>query len=64
MQNNRQEFTSLLFQTYNFVIYLHEKVSAKESKNRTTLPSMCNVAETLNLFYSQRYTTDKADFSG
>ncbi|WP_036130390.1 hypothetical protein [Lysinibacillus sphaericus] len=61
VQNNNQEFASLLFQTYNFVNYLHEKVDAKEM---TTLPSMRNVAETLNLFYSNRYTNNKAGFTG
>lgn len=64
VQNNMQEFSSLLFQTYNSIEYLHEKMKNKNDIGTRVLPSMRNVADILNTFYSQRYTTNKADFTG
>lgn len=59
VQNNQQEFSSLLFQTYNLIEYLHDKASCENEVNTRTLPSMRNVAETLNTFYSKRYIANK-----
>lgn len=59
VQNNQQEFSSLLFQTYNLIEYLHEKACCKSEVNTRKLPSMRNVAELLNTFYSKRYMANK-----
>ncbi|MFJ7950045.1 hypothetical protein ACIQZG_00795 [Lysinibacillus sp. NPDC096418] len=61
VQNNPQEFSSLLFQTYNLIEYLHEEASIKSGVKTTALPSMRNVAEVLNTFYEKRYVTNKIE---
>lgn len=61
---NAQEFASLLYQTYNFLHYLHDSEKDKEQKDTTRQPSMKDVEETLNRFYETRYTTNKATFTG
>ncbi|MFJ7737859.1 hypothetical protein ACIQ2D_16215 [Lysinibacillus sp. NPDC097287] len=60
VQNNRQEFSSLLFQTYNLIEYLHEEASCKSADTRT-LPSMRHVAEDLDTFYKKRYVANKTN---
>lgn len=64
VRENSEEFASLLNQTYNFVNYLYDKENKTDERETTKLPSMRNVEETLNLFYSKRYTTNKATFTG
>jgi len=64
VRENSEEFASLLNQTYNFVNYLYDKENETDEKETTKLPSMRNEEETLNLFYSKRYTTNKATFTG
>ncbi|MGE7912813.1 hypothetical protein [Lysinibacillus xylanilyticus] len=64
VRENSEEFASLLNQTYNFVNYLYDKENETDEKETTKLPSMLNEEETLNLFYSKRYTTIKATFTG
>ncbi len=64
VKENAQEFASLLYQTYNFLNHLHDKVKEKEEDETNSLPSMRNVADILNLFYSERYTTDNPSFTG
>jgi len=64
VKENAQEFASLLYQTYNFLNYLHDKVKEQEGNETNSLPSMRNVADSLNLFYSERYTTDNPSFTG
>jgi len=62
VRENSQEFASLLTQTQNFINYLHE--NEKDEKEKTKVPSLRNVEDTLNLFYSKRYITNKATFTG
>lgn len=66
VRENAQEFASLLTQTQKFINYLHEKESEKVEQETTTtkFPLMRNVEDTLNLFYSKRYTTNKVTFTG
>ncbi|MEY9975388.1 hypothetical protein [Lysinibacillus sp. RC79] len=64
VRENAQEFASLLYQTHNFLHYLHDIEKEKEEKETTKLPSMRNVEDTLNQFYNKRYTTNKATFTG
>ncbi|KOS60979.1 hypothetical protein FJQ98_20010 [Lysinibacillus agricola] len=64
VRENSQEFASLLYQTYNFINYLHDKENEKEEKETNKLPSLRNVEDTLNLFYNKRYTTNKVTFTG
>lgn len=64
VRENSQEFASLLYQTYNFLHYLHDIEKEKEGIETTRLPSMRNVEDTLNRFYNKRYTTNKASFTG
>lgn len=64
VKENAQEFASLLYQTYNFLNHLHDKVKEREEDETNSLPSMRNVADILNLFYSERYTTDNPSFTG
>ncbi|MGE7113638.1 hypothetical protein [Lysinibacillus sp. NPDC047702] len=64
VKENAQEFASLLYQTYNFLNHLHDKVKEKEGDETNSLPSMRDVADILNLFYSERYTTDNPSFTG
>lgn len=59
VQKNQQEFSSLLFQTYNLIEYLHGKASGESELNTRTLPSMCDVAELLNTYYSKRYMANE-----
>jgi len=56
VRENSQEFASLLYQTYNFLHYLHD---IEEEKETNKLPSIKNVDDTLNRFYKKRYTTNK-----
>ncbi|MFJ7734324.1 hypothetical protein ACIQXF_20955 [Lysinibacillus sp. NPDC097231] len=62
VRENSQEFASLLYQTNNLINYLHDKVN--EGGETNILPSLKDVAELLNLFYSERYTTNNASFTG
>lgn len=64
VRENAQEFASLLYQTYNFLHYLHEIEKDKEEKETTRQPSMKDVEDALNRFYETRYTTNKATFTG
>ena len=64
VKENAQEFASLLYQTYNFLNHLHDKVKEKEGDETNSLPSMRDVADILNLFYSERYITDNPSFTG
>lgn len=64
VRENSQEFASLLYQTYNCLLYLHDIEKEKEEKETTRLPSMRNVEDTLNRFYKKRYTTNKATIIG
>ncbi|MGE8035169.1 hypothetical protein [Lysinibacillus sp. NPDC093692] len=59
VRENSQEFASLLYQTYNFLHYLHE-----EQKETTKLSAIRNMEEILNRFYNNRYTTNKETFTG
>jgi len=51
VRENSQEFASLLYQTYNFLHYLHD---IEEEKETNKLPSIKNVDDTLNRFYKKR----------
>ncbi|MEB2299935.1 hypothetical protein LAV72_09910 [Lysinibacillus xylanilyticus] len=64
VRENSQEFASLLYQTYNFLHYLHDIEKEKEQKETTKLSSMRNVEDILNRFYNKRYTTNNATFTG
>lgn len=59
VRENSQEFASLLYQTYNFLHYLHD-----EQKETTKLFAIRNMEEILNRFYNNRYTTNKETFTG
>ncbi|SKC02925.1 hypothetical protein SAMN06295926_11832 [Lysinibacillus sp. AC-3] len=59
VRENSQEFASLLYQTYNFLHYLHE-----EQKETTKLSAIRNMEEILNRYYNNRYTTNKETFTG
>jgi hypothetical protein len=61
VRENSQEFASLLYQTYNFLHYLHD---IEEEKETNKLPSIKNVDDTLNRFYKKRYTTNKSTTTG
>lgn len=61
VRENSQEFASLLYQTYNFLHYLHD---IEEEKETNKLPSIKNVDDTLNRFYKKRYTTNKSTITG
>lgn len=64
VRENAQEFASLLYQTYNFLHYLHDVEKEKEQKETTQLSSMRDVEEDImNRFYNKRYTTIKATFT-
>ncbi len=61
VRENSQEFASLLYQTYNFLHYLHD---IEEEKETNKLPSIKNVDDTLNRFYKKRYKTNKSTITG
>jgi len=63
VRENCQEFASLLYQSYNLIVFLHSKEN-EEGGKESILPFLRNVAETLQRFYKERYTTYNASNSG
>ncbi|WP_341299875.1 hypothetical protein MHB44_15280 [Lysinibacillus sp. FSL H8-0500] len=63
VREHTQEFTSLLSQSYKLIAFLHSKLHDEDGE-ATILPSLRNIAETLNQFYKERYTTNNPSFTG
>lgn len=63
VREHTQEFTSLLSQSYKLIAFLHSKLHDEDGE-ATILPSLRNIAETLNQFYKERYTTNNPNFTG
>ncbi|KOY81020.1 hypothetical protein I6G82_04155 [Lysinibacillus macroides] len=63
VREHTQEFTSLLSQSYKLIAFLHSKLR-DEGGEAAILPSLRNIAETLNRFYKDRYTTHNPSFTG
>ncbi|MEQ6049603.1 hypothetical protein U2I53_11195 [Lysinibacillus capsici] len=63
VRENNQEFASLLYQSYNLIVFLHSKANEGDVKE-SILPSLRHLAEPLNLFYQERYTTNNPSFTG
>jgi len=45
------------------IAFLHSKLHDEDGE-ATILPSLRNIAETLNQFYKERYTTNNPSFTG
>lgn len=63
VRENNQEFASVLYQSYNLIVFLHSKVNEEDGKE-SLLSSLRHVAEPLNLFYKERYTANNQSFTG
>jgi len=63
VRENNQEFASLLYQSYNLIVFLHSKEKEGDVEE-SILPSLRHLAEPLNLFYQERYTTNNPSFTG
>lgn len=63
VREHTQEFTSLLSQSYKLIAFLHSKLHDEDGE-ATILPSLRNIAETVNQFYKERYTTNNPSFTG
>ncbi len=63
VRENNQEFASLLYQSYNLIVFLHRKAN-EEDGEESILPSLRHIAEPLKQFYKERYTTINPSFTG
>ncbi|WP_155591718.1 hypothetical protein [Lysinibacillus cavernae] len=63
VRENSQDFASLLYQSYNLIVFLHSK-ECGESEKKSILPLLRNLSESFNHFYKERYISNNPSFTG